>query len=157
MQRGSGGPRDFWEREQGSALRPAAPAARPASAPAAPAPVARTRPPAGRPQAGPFAGPPPQGPPARVGGTVAALVVAVLILLPPVLLGLSTGLWFLCLGANVPGVALAIVALAKVPDADEVERYLRYTWACNLAYAVLDAFLLAIALFVLMMIIALGY
>ncbi|CAL9521638.1 hypothetical protein SUDANB121_03867 [Nocardiopsis dassonvillei] len=156
MQRGSGSPRDFWEREQGFALRSVSPAAAPAPSPAAPAPAAGPRPHA-RPPAGPFTGPPPTGPPARVGGTVAALVVAVLTLVPPVLLGAYTGLWFLFLGVNVPGIALAAVGLTKIPDADEVERYLRYTWACNLAYAVLDALLVGIGLFVLLLIIALGY
>ncbi|MEU0491107.1 hypothetical protein ABZ249_17920 [Nocardiopsis sp. NPDC006139] len=143
----SGGPRDFWEREQGGALRPAAPVR--AAAPAAPAAYAP-------PPAHPAAAPAPTGPPARVGGTVAALVVAVLSLAPP-LLGAYLGLWFLLLGANIPGIALAIVALTKVPDAPEVERYLRYTWACNLAYGLLGVPVIIVVLFVFVMALTLGY
>ncbi len=152
MQRGSGSPRDFWEREQGSALRSVAPA------PGRTAPARGvSAPPRGlAPQAVPAVGPVPAGPPARVGGTVAALVVAVLTLLPP-LLGAYLGVWFVLLGSNVPGIVLGVIALAKVPDADEVERYLRYTWACNLAYAALCVPVMLIVLFVLAMALVLGY
>jgi hypothetical protein len=155
MQGGSGSPRDFWEREQGAARRSVAPApARPAS-PAGPAPAAHARPytPTG---AHPPAEPRPTGPPARVGGTVAALVVAVLTLIPP-LLGVYLGLWFLLLGSNIPGIVLAIVALTRIPDTAEVERYLRYTWACNLAYGLLGVPVTVIVLFVYAMALALGY
>ncbi|MFL1376214.1 MULTISPECIES: hypothetical protein [unclassified Nocardiopsis] len=156
MPGGSGSPRDFWEREQGASRRSVAPApartpAR-AAAPAGPAaPAAYTRP-----YAYPPADPPPTGPPPRVGGTVAALVVAALTLVPP-LLGVYLGLWFLLLGSNIPGIALAIVALTKVPDTDEVERYLRYTWACNLAYGLLGVPVMIIVLFAFVMALALGY
>ncbi|WP_306365837.1 hypothetical protein [Nocardiopsis sp. CC223A] len=141
----SGGPRDFWEREQGGALRSVSPVPTRTASPAAPAGHAR-----------PPAGPAPTGPPARVGGTVAALVVAALTLIPP-LLGAYLGVWFLLLGANVPGIALAVVALTKVPDAPEVERYLRYTWACNLAYGLLGVPVMIIVLFVFVMALMLGY
>ncbi|MBR8742567.1 hypothetical protein DSY14_12645 [Nocardiopsis sp. MG754419] len=79
----------------------------------------------------------PSGPPARVGGAVAALVVAVLTLAVPAL-GLALGLWFFVLVANVPGIVLGIMALRRVPDAVEVEKYIRYTWACNFAYVALS-------------------
>lgn len=81
--------------------------------------------------------PGPTGPPARVGGAVAALVVAGLTLIVPAL-GLSLGLWFFVLVANVPGIILGIRALWKIPDAVQVERYIRYTWACNFAYVALS-------------------
>lgn len=77
------------------------------------------------------------GPPPRVGGAVAALVVAVLTLLVPVL-GVQMGLWFYLLIANVPGIVLGIKALRSIPDAAEVERYIRYTWACNFTYTALS-------------------
>ena len=136
----SGKPGDFWEREQVRPLGPAVSAPTHAAFPTAPA--ART-------------GPAPTGPPARVGGTVAALVVALLSLVPP-LLGARLGVWFLLLGANVPGVALAVIALSKVPDASEVERYLRYTWACNLAYGMLCIPVVLIILLTLVVARALG-
>lgn len=145
----SGGPRDFWEREQGGALRPAAPVPTRTASPAAPAAYAR-------PHVHPPAAPAPTGPPARVGGTVAALLVALLTLVPP-LLGAYLGLWFLLLGANIPGIALAAVALSKIPDAPEVERYLRYTWACNLAYGLLGVPVILVVLFAFVMALALGY
>ncbi|WP_017603227.1 hypothetical protein [Nocardiopsis alkaliphila] len=72
-----------------------------------------------------------------MGGAVAALVVAVLTLLVPVL-GLQMGLWFYLLIANVPGIVLGIKALRSIPDAAEVERYIRYTWACNFTYTALS-------------------
>lgn len=81
--------------------------------------------------------PRPSGPPARVGGAVAALVVALLTLLVPIL-GVSLGLWFFILVTNVPGIVLGIMALVKIPDAVEVERYIRYTWACTFAYTALS-------------------
>jgi hypothetical protein len=49
------------------------------------------------------------------------------------------------------------VALTKVPDTDEVERYLRYTWGCNLAYGLLGVPVMIIVLFAFMMALALGY
>lgn len=85
----------------------------------------------------PPSAPAPTGPPARVGGAVAALVVAGLTLIVPAL-GLSLGLWFFVLVANVPGIVLGIMALWKIPDAVQVERYIRYTWACNFAYVALS-------------------
>ncbi|WP_116246197.1 hypothetical protein [Nocardiopsis sp. FIRDI 009] len=72
-----------------------------------------------------------------MGGAVAALVVAVLTLAIPAL-GVSLGLWFFLLLTNIPGIGLGVTALAKVPDTAEVERFLRYTWACNLAYVAMS-------------------
>ncbi|MDT0328928.1 hypothetical protein [Nocardiopsis lambiniae] len=151
MQGSTGGPKAFWEREQGSATRSVAPSApapgRPLTAPArSPSTAFSVHPPA----------PVPIGPPARVGGTVAALVVALLTLTGPIL-GAYLGLWFLLLGSNVPGITLAIVALTRIPDAPEVERFLRYTWACNFAYIGLNAVLAVFVLLMLAMIILLGY
>lgn len=96
--------------------------------------------------------PPPSGPPPRVGGAVAALVVAFLTWTVP-LLGITMGLWFYVLVANVPGVAFAVTALTKVPNTSEVERFIRYTWACNFAYIALSViFAVPLAvLFVMMM------
>lgn len=81
--------------------------------------------------------PPPSGPPPRVGGAVAALIVAFLTWTVP-LLGITMGLWFYVLVANVPGVAFAVTALTKIPNTSEVERFIRYTWACNFAYVALS-------------------
>lgn len=81
--------------------------------------------------------PRPSGPPARVGGAVAALVVALCTLVVPIL-GVSLGLWFFVLVTNVPGIVLGILALVKIPNAVEVERYIRYTWACTFAYTALS-------------------
>ncbi|WP_338036968.1 hypothetical protein [Nocardiopsis ganjiahuensis] len=153
-------PRDFWERGRASvpgsglsASTPAASAQAPAAAPArqpAPAPV--------HPAAPSYVLPPepprPSGPPARVGGAVAALVVALCTLLIPIL-GVSLGLWFFVLVTNVPGIVLGILALVKIPDAVEVERYIRYTWACTFAYIALSVVFLVpvIALAVLFLLI----
>nr|WP_039831685.1 hypothetical protein [Nocardiopsis valliformis] len=79
----------------------------------------------------------PSGPPARVGGAVAALVVALCTLAVPVL-GIALGLWFFILVANIPGIVLGIIALVKIPNAVDVERYIRYTWACTFAYTALS-------------------
>lgn len=96
--------------------------------------------------------PPPSGPPARVGGAVAALVVAFLTWTIP-LLGITMGLWFYVLVANVPGVAFAVTALTKIPNTSEVERFIRYTWACNFTYIALSViFAVPLAvLFIMMM------
>ncbi|WP_330090409.1 hypothetical protein [Nocardiopsis codii] len=128
---GQGGPKAFWEREQGSTLG----SVRPSAAVGARIPVPGT----------PTTGPSPRdhrrtgptGPPARLGGAVAALVVALLSLVVPAL-GLYLGMWFFLLVANVPGIGFGIMAVVRNPDAAEVERFLRYSWACNFAYAVLS-------------------
>lgn len=142
MNSGRGGPKAFWEREHGSTLGASLPSqaphsGRPAS-PSGPPPSPGTVPPPT-----PYApgSPQPTGPPARVGGAVAALAVALLTLLGPAL-GLSLGLTFFLLATNIPGIALGIVALVKIPNAPEVERFIRYTWACNFAYAALTGLLL---------------
>ena len=72
---------------------------------------------------------------------MASLVVAVLTLTVPAL-GLYLGLWFFLLTANVPGIVLGIKALRRIPDTAEVERYIRYTWTCNLIYTALSVVLL---------------
>lgn len=123
---GGSDPRAFWEREQGFTLGPTTPT--PTSGPVPPAP-----PRAPEPTASPADTPAPSAPPARVGGAVAALVVALLTWSVPAL-GVYLGLWFYLLVANFPGLGFAIVALSKIPDAPEVERFIRYTWACNFAY-----------------------
>ena len=130
---GQGGPKAFWEREQGSTLgsvRPTgavgAPAAPPAGPPTVGLPSREHLRPAG-----------PTGPPARLGGAVAALVAALLSLVVPAL-GLYLGMWFFLLVANLPGIGFGIMAVVRNPDASEVERFLRYSWACNFAYAVLS-------------------
>jgi hypothetical protein len=79
----------------------------------------------------------PSGPPPRVGGAVAALVVALFTLVVPAL-GIALDLWFFILVANIPGIVLGIIALVKIPDAVEVERYIRYTWACTFVYTALS-------------------
>ncbi|GHD35033.1 hypothetical protein GCM10007147_41150 [Nocardiopsis kunsanensis] len=95
--------------------------------------------------------PPPSGPPPRVGGAVAALVVAFLTWAVP-LLGITMGLWFYVLVANLPGVAFAVTALTKIPNTSEVERFIRYTWACNFAYIALSVvFAVPLAVLFLMM------
>lgn len=133
-------PRDFWEKGRGTgAPRPLggvpSGASRPAHLPGLAAPPA----------------PRPIGPPARVGGAVAALVVAVLTLAVPVL-GISLGLWFFVLVTNIPGIGFGIAALTKIPDEAAVERFLRYTWACNFAYLVLSVvFLVPVMVLALMM------
>ncbi|MET9712689.1 hypothetical protein ACFW3Z_19850 [Nocardiopsis alba] len=78
----------------------------------------------------------PSGPPPRVGGAVAALVVAMLTLVVPIL-GFSMGLWFFIVLANVPGIVMGVMALKRVPDTEAVERYIRYTWGCTFAYTAL--------------------
>ncbi|OKI21023.1 hypothetical protein A6A08_21870 [Nocardiopsis sp. TSRI0078] len=80
--------------------------------------------------------PPPSAPPARVGGAVAALVVAVLTVAGPALM-VYLDFWFFLLVVNVPGIGFGIATLRKLPDPVEVERYIRYTWACTFAYAIL--------------------
>ncbi|MFI6575259.1 hypothetical protein ACIBFB_05615 [Nocardiopsis sp. NPDC050513] len=144
---GGGGPRDFWERERGSAPRPTVPAGAPVYGARAP------RHPSGAPAPGPSAAPRPVGPPPRVGGAVAALVVALLTLAVPVT-GIALGQFYFVLLANIPGIGLGVAALVKIPDTAEVERFLRYTWACNFAYIAVSAVLLAA--FALLMVIVLG-
>lgn len=140
---GSSDPQAFWEREQGFTLGSTAPA--PTSGPTSP-----KRPLAPGPVTHPPATPAPSAPPARVGGAVAALVVALLTWAVPVL-GISLGLWFYILVANFPGVGFAITALVKVPNAPEVERFIRYTWACNFVYIGLSVlFLIPILIMALM-------
>ncbi|GAB3717520.1 hypothetical protein [Nocardiopsis oceani] len=127
-------PRAFWERGRTTVPGSAAPTEAPRKAATAP-------------PAAPFAAPPmapvpgaprPSGPPARVGGAVAALVVALCTLVIPAF-GMYLGFWFFALATNLPGIALGIFALAKVPDADEVDRYIRYTWACTFVFLALSA------------------
>lgn len=175
----SRGPRDFWEREPNPALRPSeglrepgppspqslqypspdqTPYGGPLPAPGAPesahaaSPASHTAYSApGTAEALPGA-PPPSGPPPRVGGAVAALVVAFLTWTVPIL-GITMGLWFYVLVANVPGVAFAVTALTKLPHTSEVERFIRYTWACNFVYIALSViFAVPLAvLFIMMM------
>lgn len=168
-------PRDFWERGRGSAPGSGLSTGSPQAAPSAPgvgpsanaSATARvpTVDPARRPapvtaystapaHVLPPAPPRPSGPPARVGGAVAALVVALCTLVVPIL-GVSLGLWFFVLVANVPGIVLGIMALVRIPDAVEVERYIRYTWACTFAYAALSVVFLVpvIALAVLFLLV----
>ncbi|GHC78106.1 hypothetical protein GCM10007079_15770 [Nocardiopsis terrae] len=157
-------PRAFWERSGTSVPGTGPPAgAPPVGAPAAPAQPARPTPagypagpayPAAAPPPAFRQGPAPSGPPPRVGGAVAALVVAVCTLAIPVL-GVSLGLWFFVLTANVPGVVLGILALVRIPDTAAVERYIRYTWACTFAYTALAVVFLVpvIALAVLFLLI----
>ncbi len=76
---------------------------------------------------------PPAAPPARVGGAVAALVVAVLSVAASILM-MYLGFWFFLLAVNVPGVWFGIATLRGLPDPERVERYIRYTWTCNFAY-----------------------
>ena len=132
-------PRDFWDKGGGSgAPRPigGAPSGTPRP----------TRPPG---LAVP-AEPRPTGPPARIGGAVAALVVALLTLSVPIL-GISLGFWFFVLVTNVPGIGFGIAALTKIPDEAAVERFIRYTWACNFAYLVLSVvFLVPVMVLALM-------
>lgn len=124
-------PRTFWERGRTS-IPVTAPPRRPVGAP----PSSLAAPESRRTPTGPDVSGP-TGPPPRVGGAVAALVVAILTLAVP-LLGLYMGLWFFVLVANVPGVVLGVKALRRIPDTDEVERYIRYTWVCNLIYTALS-------------------
>ncbi|WP_369696521.1 hypothetical protein [Nocardiopsis sp. YSL2] len=135
-------PRDFWEKGRGAgtgAPRPLGGVPSGAPRPAQPAGLAVP------------AEPRPTGPPARVGGAVAALVVALLTLAVPVL-GISLGFWFFVLVANIPGIGFGIAALTKVPDEAAVERFLRYTWACNFAYLALSVvFLVPVMVLALMM------
>ncbi|OLT29729.1 hypothetical protein BJF83_10100 [Nocardiopsis sp. CNR-923] len=97
--------------------------------------------------------PRPVGPPPRTGGAVAALVVALLTLAVPVT-GIALGQFYFILLANVPGISLGVATLVKVPDTAEVERFLRYTWACNFAYIAVSAVLAAA--FALLVMIVLG-
>ena len=133
-------PRAFWERGRTSVPGSAAPAEGPRRT--ASAPPAAHRPAAYPPTAPPMEpvpwNPRPPGPPARVGGAVAALVVAIGTLVIPAF-GMYLGLWFFALTANLPGIALGIFALVKIPDADEVDRYIRYTWACTFVFLALSA------------------
>lgn len=136
---GGNGPRAFWEREPGSTRRsmpsgsPAAPARRPG--PAGPWGAPATAPPSTDPLA-PSGAPPPSEPPARVGGAVAALVVAVLTVVGPGLM-IYLGFWFFLLAVNLPGIGFGVATLTKLPDPTEVERYIRYTWACTFIYVAL--------------------
>ncbi len=140
---GSNNPRAFWEREQEFTLGTAAPTPSsrltPTARPMPPGPTTHTS-----------GAPAPSAPPARVGGAVAALVVALLTWLVPAL-GIYLGLWFYVLVTNFLGVGLAITALVKVPDAPAVERFIRYTWACNFVYIGLSVlFLIPILVMALM-------
>ncbi|MDT0304188.1 hypothetical protein [Streptomonospora wellingtoniae] len=92
---------------------------------------------------------PPSEPPARVGSAVAALVCAMLTLLCPVLF-LALGFPVLALLVNVPAIAFGIAALARLNDPMEVERYIRYTWACILVYLGLMAVILIAAIMVVL-------
>lgn len=148
MNGGSGNPRAFWEREQGFTLGAAAPT--PTARPTSPTQQPSQPPTVPGPTAYPPGTVPPSAPPARVGGAVAALVVAFLTWIVPAL-GLYLGLWFYVLVANFPGVAFAIAALVKVPNAPEVERFIRYTWACNFAYIGLSVLFLIPILIVALM------
>ncbi|MFD6950171.1 hypothetical protein ACFWGT_08705 [Nocardiopsis sp. NPDC060348] len=67
---------------------------------------------------------------------MAALVVAVLTVAGPALM-VYLDFWFFLLVVNVPGIGFGIATLRKLPDPVEVERYIRYTWACTFAYAIL--------------------
>ncbi|GAB3439100.1 hypothetical protein GCM10027570_02960 [Streptomonospora sediminis] len=93
--------------------------------------------------------PPPSQPPARVGSAVAALLCAVLTLLFP-LLFLALGFPVLTLLVNVPAIAFGIVALTRTGDPMEVERFIRYTWACTFVYLALMGVILAAAILVIM-------
>ncbi|MFD0804432.1 hypothetical protein ACFQZU_24365, partial [Streptomonospora algeriensis] len=93
--------------------------------------------------------PPPSEPPARVGSAVAALVCALLTLLCP-LLFFVLGFPVLTLLVNVPAIAFGIVALTRLSEPMEVERYIRYTWACTLVYLVLMVVILAAAVMVVL-------
>lgn len=76
---------------------------------------------------------PPSEPPARVGSAVASLIVAILTLLVPAMLWLL-GIPVLSLLVNIPGIVLASIALAKSNDPPELERFMRYAWACTIVY-----------------------
>jgi hypothetical protein len=144
-------PQDFWDKGRGTGTGAARPlrgvpsgAPRP-SGPAAPAPSLAPPP-----------EPRPAGPPPRVGGAVAALVVSVLTLAVPIT-GVSMGFWFFVLVTNVPGIAFGIAALVKIPDEAAVERFLRYTWACNFAYLVLSVVFLVPAMVLALMMMLFTY
>lgn len=113
------GPRGYWQRGPVGAP-PAVPGAEPprAAAGASPAP-----PPV----------PPPSGPPARVGGAVAALVGALASLAVPVLT-VWGGVPLLAWLVNAPGIVFGVLAVARTHDPAEVERFIRYTWACTFVY-----------------------
>ncbi|QBI52263.1 hypothetical protein [Streptomonospora litoralis] len=93
--------------------------------------------------------PPPSGPPARVGSAVAALLCAVATLLCP-LLFLVMGFPVLMLLVNVPAIAFGIVALTRTSEPMEVERFIRYTWACILGYLLLMGVILVAAVMVVL-------
>lgn len=140
-------PRAFWERGRTSVPGSAAPTEAPRRAASAPPAAPLATPPTHQPTAYPPTAPPmapvpgaprPSGPPARVGGAVAALIVALCTLVIPAF-GMYLGFWFFALTTNIPGIALGIFALAKIPDADEVDRYIRYTWACTFVFLALSA------------------
>ncbi len=90
-----------------------------------------------------------------MGGAVAALFVAVSTLIVQVL-GVSLGLWFFVLFANVPGIVLGVMALTKVPDTDAVERYIRYTWTCTFAYTAFSVVFLLPVMVIASMLLFLG-
>ncbi|GAB2508047.1 hypothetical protein [Nocardiopsis aegyptia] len=138
-------PRDFWEKGRGTGAGAPRPLGGvPSGAPRAARPSRLAVPDEPR----------PTGPPPRVGGAVAALVVSLLTLAVPIL-GISLGFWFFVLVTNVPGIGFGIAALTKIPDEAAVERFLRYTWACNLAYVVLSVvFLVPVMVLALMMMMA---
>ncbi|MBQ1081100.1 hypothetical protein KBX21_07810 [Nocardiopsis sp. B62] len=90
-----------------------------------------------------------------MGGAVAALIVAVSTLLVQVL-GVSLGLWFVVLFANVPGIVLGVLALTKVPDTNAVERYIRYTWTATFAYTAFSVVFLLPVMVIASLILYLG-
>src|SRR5699024_12248086 len=94
--------------------------------------------------------PAPSAAPARGGGAVAALVACFLTWWVSAL-GRCLGLWYYVLVTNLRGVGLAVTALVKAPDAPAVERFIRYTWACNFVYIGLSVlFLIPILIMALM-------
>ncbi|NKY96420.1 hypothetical protein [Nocardiopsis alborubida] len=86
-----------------------------------------------------------------MGGAVAALVVAVLSAAGSILM-MYLGFWFFLLAVNVPGVWFGISTLRGLSDPERVERYIRYTWACNFSYfALFVLFLIPVAVLAMMM------
>ncbi|MDA2805874.1 hypothetical protein [Nocardiopsis suaedae] len=76
---------------------------------------------------------------------MAALLCAMLTLAFPAL-GLLLGFPILAVLTNVPGLVFGLLALAGRRDAEAVERNIARTWACNLGYLLLLAFIaLAVA------------
>ncbi|MUL44035.1 hypothetical protein FZ103_23195 [Streptomonospora sp. PA3] len=152
-------PSSYWHTEPASGgLGPPTAAPRPDSGardPFVPAPPATAGPhqgaggaPGGLPAPQPRF-PPPAQPPARVGSAVTALLCALGTLLCP-LLFLFLGFPVLSLLVNVPAIAFGIVALTRLSEPMEVERYIRYTWACILVYLALMAVILTAAVMVIL-------